>query len=640
MEEAQKRKKSTAWGNRWGSHDWRMPFWTISAAFFLIEVFAFIFLTASGGAQINLWPLVFGLLWAGFLSAVTVLLPSVGGRVFFGIVYFAALLYAAVQTGYYYLFREMLWLSEFLYASEGAHFLSVLLQYPLRWWILLGACLTFGVLVLWRFPVVRAGKRGRIACAAVAAACLLGAVFLPRAIFLYDRQTQYAQTDYGRARSAEAVYKNMFNAHGLYQVCGVYQTGIKDAYREWVYPLTPAYARIRSLAGTELNAYFSSRQPAADNSMTGVFAGKNLVFVLMESMDDWVLGEHTPTICRLMEEGIEFTNFYTPPYGGVRTFNTEFCVNTGSYLSSGGGYAFEYATNSYSHSLANRLAQHGYSARVYHYNAPSFYSRGVFSKALGYEEYVSYEHYVDQENRKQLYNDQFLFDNQNVSNDFFRTGRKLNFIITRSAHMSYRYNDLLSHWGLEEYPQYRGLTGHEELDCLYLKARLVDDMFARLLRELEAKGELENTVIVAVTDHYTYGFQDTVLMMERSGVSNGLLLEKTPCFIWSKDCAPMKVDKTLNTADLLPTVLNMMGVEDDFSYLGQDAFDPAYPGYAIFSNGSWISRGVAYIATEDRVLVLQEGKAADYSLMTEMARKVDEFVYINNLILETDYYAQ
>ena len=33
-------------------------------------------------------------------------------------------------------------------------------------------------------------------------------------------------------------------------------------------------------------------------------------------------------------------------------------------------------------------------------------------------------------------------------------------------------------------------------------------MFARLLQELEENGELENTVIVAYTDHYTYGFKD------------------------------------------------------------------------------------------------------------------------------------
>ena len=79
--------------------------------------------------------------------------------------------------------------------------------------------------------------------------------------------------------------------------------------------------------------------------MTGLLKGKNVVLVLMESMDDWMIGDHTPTITKLMSEGVNFTNFYTPVYGGIRTFNTEFCINTGSFLSSQGGYAFDYVTN-------------------------------------------------------------------------------------------------------------------------------------------------------------------------------------------------------------------------------------------------------------------------------------------------------
>ena len=280
-----------------------------------------------------------------------------------------------------------------------------------------------------------------------------------------------------------------------------------------------------------------------------------------------------------MAEGINFTDFYTPGYGGVRTFNTEFCANTGSFLSSQGGYAFDYVTNDFSQSLANQLKNVGYSPKVYHYNTPNFYSRGVFSPAMGYEEYVCYEDYVTEANKKDLYDDKFLFDNDTINADFFRDGQTLNFIITRSAHLSYKYNEVLSHWGLKKYPMYRGLTGHEEEDCMYLKARLVDDMFARLLQELEEKGQLDNTVIVAYTDHYTYGFKDMDVLYERSGVDDLLLLEKTPFFIWSADGPNLEVTKTCNTSDILPTVLNLMGVESPYRYIGQDAFDPKYEGY-------------------------------------------------------------
>jgi len=614
---------------------WTMPGWCIPAAFFLIELFAFLFLL---DRAIDWWPLAFGVLWAGILGGLIFVLPRKAGRILFGVCYGVALAYTAAQTGYYIMFQQMLWVSEFRYASEGSEFFSVLLQYPIGWWLFLLGLIGLGVLLLWRFPGYRWSWEKGVISGLVTAVCVYTAVLLPNVVFLHDSQIQYAASDYGRAQSAEAAYKNMFNTHKLYQVCGIYQTAAKDLYKDYIFPVLPGYARAQAEAKAQIKAFFENRGEGETNEMTGIFQGKNVILVLMESMDDFALGEHTPTINRLMEEGINFTNFYTPGYGGVRTFNSEFCGNTGSFLTTSGGYAFDYITNDYRQSLASLLKRDGYSAKVYHYNSPDFYSRGVFSPAMGYDEYVCYEDYVTEETKDDLYSDQFLFDYEAVSKSFFRSGLKLNFIITRSAHLGYKYNEVISYWALKQYPQYRGMTGDEELDCMYLKAKLVDDMFTRLLRELETRGELENTVIVAYTDHYAYGFKNEQLMMELSGVEDVLLLEKTPCFIWSADGPSLTVEKTLNTADLLPTVLNLLGVDSPYDYIGQDAFDDRYLGYALFPNGSWVCDGVAYAAASEEIFILQEGKTADQTRIEAMAGYVNDFVRINNLILETDYY--
>ena len=632
MDNLRQEKKNT---NGKAKTKWSMPFLLIPAAFCLVEVFAYGFLTV--GEQIP-WPLYFGALWACILTGLVRALPRKAGRIVFGITYFFFAAYAVVQTGYYILFREMMWISDFRYASEGSEFFNVLLQYPVSWWLSIVGLMALGVVLVWRFPKRTFGWKANLAAGIVAVAAIVGAVFLPEAAFLNDGQIQYAVSDYGRAQSAEAAYKNMFNTHRLYQICGVYQTAVKDCYRDYIAPILPGYGAAQAQAKQEIDDYFAARQPHEDNEMTGIFEGKNVVFVLMESMDDFALGEHTPTINRLMEEGINFTNFYTPAYGSVRTFNSEFCANTGSFLSSSGGYAFDYVTNDYSQSLASMLTDRGYSAKVYHYNTPSFYSRGVFSPAMGYEEYVCYEDYVTEGREDDLYSDQFLFDYEQVADSFFREGQKLNFIITRSAHLSYKYNEVLSYWALRRNPEFRGMTGHEEEDCLYVKAKLVDDMFARLLEELEARGELDNTVIVAYTDHYAYGFKDVDRMMELSGVEDTLLLEKTPCFIWSADGPDLDVEKTLNTSDLLPTVLNMMGIDSPYSYIGQDAFDANYIGYALFPNGSWICDGVAYAAPSRELFYLEQRDPAQESWLEEMEQLLNAYVRINNLILETDYY--
>ena len=495
-------------------------------------------------------------------------------------------------------------------------------------------------MILVKFPRWKQKWSTGIAAAAVVIAASVGAVCLPQAVFVQDGDIRYASSDYGRVQSAEAAYDNMFNAHRLYQVCGLYQTLEKDIYKNGIYPLTPSYAAAQKAGKAEINAYFANRTVGGDNKMTGLLEGKNVVLVLMESMDDWMIGEYTPTLERLMSEGISFTHFYTPGYGGIRTFNSEFCVNTGSFLSSQGGYAFDYITNTYRQSLASLLTQEGYSAKTFHYNDPSFYSRGVFSPAMGYSEYVCYGDYIGADEEDLLYDDQLLFDNPGLNAEFFREGQPtLNFIITRSAHLSYKYNEVLSYWALKKYPEFRGLTGNEETDCAYLKAKLVDDLFARLLQELEDKGQLDNTVIIGVTDHYTYGYKDEASLFALSGVDDALLLERTPCFIWSADLQPMEVSKTLNTSDLLPTMLNLLGVDSPYDYIGRDAFDPTYEGYALFSDGSWISGDIAYDAGTKRVLSITGGEAeASSETLDAMAQKVQQFVRINNLILDTDYY--
>ena len=614
---------------------WRMPLLTVPLSFFLIELFAYQFLKTESMAA---WPLAFGALWAVILAGTVRALPELPGRIFYGVSYFVMLVYTGFQTGYHHLFNAMMWISEFRYASEGSDYAEVLLKYPLSWYLWILGLIGLGVLILVKFPRRKKQWQRTVIAALLAAICAVTAYLLPQAVFEHDRTIRYAGSDYGRAQSAEAAYSNMFNAHRLYQVCGVYQMALKDVYANYIFPLSPGYARQQAENIAQIDSWFAARGEKQDNAMTGIFEGKNVVLVLMESMDDWAIGEHTPTICRLMEEGINFTSFYAPPYGGVRTFNSEFCLNTGTFLSTSGGYAFDYVTNDFRQSLASVLTEDGYSAKVYHYNSPSFYSRGEFSPAMGYEEYVCYEDYVTEENKRDLYDDQFLFDNTGIHADFFREGQKLNFIITRSAHLSYIYNEVLSYWGLQKYPYFRGLTGHEEEDCMYLKAKLVDDMFARLLEELEASGELENTVIVAMTDHYTYGVDDVQLVLDRSGVDDMLLVEKVPFFIWSADGPSMEVTKTLNTADVLPTVLNLLGVEPSYSYLGQDAFDPEYEGYALFSNGSWICGDVAYNASKGKYLYLSADAQEDPQKNARMAQTVSEFIKINNLILETDYY--
>lgn len=605
-------------------------------AYYLIELSAYILLPSSW------YGLVFGLAWALILSGICLILPRLAGRVFFGITYLFGAGWTLAQVGYHSVFQKMMWLSDIGFAGEGATFLGdVLGAFPIGWWIFAVLHLAVYIALLIWFPVCKE-RNVRFTGVAFVGTAIVLLVVMPQILFLRDKSVWGTRSEFAQATSYKAIYRTMYDAQNVYRITGICQMTARDFWKHEIYPLTPFSKVARAKDVETLEAYFSRRPQKKSNAMTGIYKDKNVILVLMESMDDWLITqEETPTLCKMMEEGICFTDFYTPIYGSARTFNSEFCMNTGMYLPTTGNFVFNYVTNDFSQSLPSVLRTEGYSAEVFHYNTAKYYSRGVFEPALGYEKYNAYSDY--ETDKLKLYDDNLLFDNEGLEERFFRQGPKLNTIITRSAHLGYLYSEALSKFALHKYPEYRHKFPSEEESCARVKAKLVDDMFSRLLQELEEWGELENTVIIGLTDHYTYGYKNTEELMELSGVEEELLLEKTPCFVWSLDGPSVKVDKTLCTADLLPTVWNLLGVEVPYSYLGQDAFDDSYEGYAVFSDGSFIGSGLvcqkekngAYrIIQNERQLELTD---SDWQQLTSF---VEEFRHMANLLLTSDYYKQ
>ena len=606
------------------------------AAYLLIEALAVHILQPE-----TLAPFAFSVCWAVGLASVSMLLPRLAGRIFFGITFYFSLLWTLAQTGYCRMFNRMMWLTDIFYAGEGAGYLGgVLSAFPPVWWIGGIGLIGLGVVLIWKFPKIQRGFMRKLPWLSAAVVAFAMLICVPELVFLRDLNVWGTRSEYAQSSSYRATYNTMYDAWNVYEICGIYQLTFRDFWVHEIYPMTPAYRTELRKQTQEVNAYFAKRPEKTDNEMTGLFSGKNVVLVLMESMDDWMITpEDTPTLYRMMGEGIHFTNFYTPGFGTARTINSEFCVNTGIYLPTNGDYVFDYVTNDFSQSIASRATANGYSAEMFHYNDPSFYSRGVFEPAMGYNAYNCYADYETDKNK--LYDDCLLFDIPELNQLFFREGQTFNTIITRSAHLSYVYNEVLSYYALKQYPDYRGKYGSQEEDCARVKAKLVDDMFARLLQELESHGQLENTVIIGVTDHYTYGYKAVHELYALSGVNHDLLLEKTPCFVWSADCPAMTVEKTLNTSDFLPTMLNLLGYDSPYHYLGQDAFDPNYEGYVLFPNGSWICNGVVcQSGAGSGVQIIQntENREVTQQELDEMAQRSREYIRISNLLLTSNYY--
>lgn len=615
-----------------------LPFLVPWFSFFILDVFVSQTTGAAGPCS-----LIFSAIWSAIFAAVLSLLPRFAARIVFLIVYYPAAAYAIIQSGYYQIFDKFMWLKDITYLRDGAEFAGSLFDY-LSAGFIIGciAVLIWGIIACILLPKHKFHLPKLILtfCFIITAIC--STYYLVNLACSNDEHEYGLGTDFFAGKSLRRAYDLMYDAKKVYSLCGLYHTAGRDFIIHVIMPQLPGSQSQKITALAEIESYFDQRQQHSDNEMTGKLAGKNVILVLMESADDWAIREDvTPTICRLMREGINFTNMYTPLYGSARTFNTEFAMNTGIFAPTNGNLTFTYCNNDFRESLPHIFRKAGYSANAFHYNVGTFYSRNIMDPAMGYENYISYADYTEYGNQfsSELRDDTYVLDNAELNRKLLCEQPFFNFVISRNAHLAYSKNDSVARHAIEKYPQFEGIDQCDEIGYYYAKMHLLDDFFAELLQQLQEKNLLNNTVIIGVTDHYAYSIKDQQRVLQLSNVPSQLMVEKTPFFIWSADIQPMVIDKTLNTSDIAPTLFNLFGMDtSEYNYIGQDAFDPNYSGYAIFSDGSWIDGNAVY--QNGQVVYEFYSGAASQTDITKMNAIAEDFIQTSNLILETDYYKQ
>ena len=207
----------------------------------------------------------------------------------------------------------------------------------------------------------------------------------------------------------------------------------------------------------------------------------------------------------------------------------------------------------------------------------------------------------------------------------------VNYIITYSNHIPFSQNKgvckMLTEDTLEE-----GTTLSEE-DCARIQAKETDDMIGMLLQALEDNNLLDNTVIVAYSDHYLYTLTDKTILAKYKETSNNLI-NHTPFFIWSKDIESTSITSVTSQLNILPTVLNLFGMYEHPSYyIGSDALDPNYEGISFFSDYSWYD-GNVYVSGG---VVANGGSISDVDLSTKNYY-INYIIKKNDLTLKYDYF--
>lgn len=383
-----------------------------------------------------------------------------------------------------------------------------------------------------------------------------------------------------------------------------------------------------------LNNFFKNRQATEQNEYTGIYEGKNLIFVLAESLDKSIISESlTPTLYKLTNESIKFNNYYTPLFPGS--------TGSGQYMSEWGLIAANVAKsdqltttigNYNPYRLNNSLKSLGYNTYAYHDFYGYFYDRTSYFKDQNYTKYAFCGSGVV--NSCSNFRASDLEMMKNTVKDYINDESFFSYYITVSGHGNYYYNN--NPIGRKNYSAVKDLDYSEQLK-VYMSANIeLDKALEYLLKQLEKSGKLEDTVIVITPDHYPYYFKnDELNEIDTEDRSDKFLMHHENLIIWNPNNPDLIVDKYVSNIDVLPTLLNLFGVEyDSRLFIGQDALSDGF-GTVMLADQSWINENGSYDSIEGKFNGLS---SSNIEYISKMNHTVNTYFNISNLIQDKKYY--
>lgn len=387
----------------------------------------------------------------------------------------------------------------------------------------------------------------------------------------------------------------------------------------------------------EMHEYFSNQKPTKKNEYTGMFEGKNLVVLVGESFSLLAIREDlTPNLYKLYKEGFQFDNFYTPVFP-VSTADGEYMTDT-SLIPKEGVWSFKEIVGNYMpYSYANVFEELGYSSNAYHNHTATYYERDKYINTMGYNSYLAVGTGLEKrmDTSKWPNSD---YEMMNVTtNDYINNDKFLAYYMTVSGHLNYTRtgNAMVSrNWdAVKDLP-------YSDKAKSYLAANIeLDKAVGELIKNLKEAGRLEDTVIVISGDHYPYGLTlDEINEISTYERDDKFEKYHMPLLIWSGSMKePIKVEKIGTSIDILPTVLNLFGVEYDSRLLiGKDILSDSEP-LVIFADRSFITDKGRYNEVTGEFFA-NNGAKIEEGYINKINNVVYKRFQMSRLILEKDYY--
>lgn len=336
----------------------------------------------------------------------------------------------------------------------------------------------------------------------------------------------------------------------------------------------------------DIKEYIDNNPGTSKNKYTGMFENKNLIFVVAESFSEIGIDkDRTPTLYKLTNNGFIFDNFYVPYY--LSTIGGEFQSLTGLYPNYSTLTKWKSGKNSFPYGLATTFKEKGYNTYAYHAHDGYFQNRYKYLKALGFDNFKACN--MGLNINCNMWPESDIEMIKATTNDYINSDKPfMTYYMTVSGHLDYTKegNSIVSkNWDLVKNLDYSDKAKS------YLATQIeLDRAMESLLKELENKGILEDTVIVLLADHYPYGLSLEEIN-ELSSYKRDELFEinHNALIIYNSSMKNISITKVGMPIDVLPTIYNLFDIKyDSRLFAGSDLLSNN-EGMVILDNLSWIT---------------------------------------------------
>ena len=392
-----------------------------------------------------------------------------------------------------------------------------------------------------------------------------------------------------------------------------------------------------------LSSYFANQPGTNKNEYTGMFKGYNVIFITAEGLYRSAIRQDlTPTLYRLVHEGFVFNNYYSSLWYGS-TSGGEFANLTGLIPKDGGYVSMKETgirgTNMY-FTLGKQLGRLGYKTMGFHNNDYTYYGRDLSFPNMGYDWYGVNKGFEPElgSSGKPIWPQSDLKLIQDTFNMYAADQPFHTYYITVSGHVQYNF------MGNAMAARNRDAVEHlpySDNAKAYLACNLeLEKAVAELIKDLEAAGIAEKTLIVLAPDHIPY--DDKAICDELEGHELEEIIEwcKSNLIIWSASMKePIIVDKPCSSIDILPTVSNLLGLAYDSRMMaGQDILSDSAP-LVMFKSRSWITDKCQYIRPSDQYTYFVDQAEVTEDYIAAVKKMVRQKFDVSEMIIESNYYA-